>query len=97
MAEGGKQSKRKAESSDVEEDVVEFAKVLKKSKRKGVGKKLAGLQSKEDWDWVEMSTDVNLEGLSMQEAVHGVMLHPVINTMVQAPILGVSLCVQVYV
>ncbi len=97
MAEGGEQSKWKVESSDVEQDVVEFAKVLKKSKRKGVGKKLAGSQSKEDRNWAEMSTDMNLGGLSMQEAVRGVMLHPVINTIVQAPILGVSFCVQVHV
>ncbi len=89
MAEG---SKRKAENSDVEEDVVEFAKVLKKSKRKGVGKKLAGLQMREDHDWAETSMDANLGRLSVQEAVRGVMLHPIINTMVQAPILGVSLC-----
>ena len=89
MAEGGKQ---KAETSDVEEDVVEFAKVLKKLKRKGVGKKLAGSQMREDCDWVETSTDANLGRLSVQEAVRGVMLHPIINTMVQAPILGVSLC-----
>ncbi len=96
MAEGCEQSKRKAESSDMEEDV-EFAKVLKKSKRKGVGKKLAGSQSKEDRDWAETSTDTNLGGLSMQEAVRGVMLHPIINTMVQAPIIGISFCVQVHV
>ncbi len=49
-------------------------------------------QSKQDWDWAESSTDANLGGLSVTEAVRGVMLHPVINTMLQAPILGVSNC-----
>ncbi len=64
MAEGGK---RKVENSDVEEDVVEFAKVLKKSKRKGVGKKLAGLQTQEDCDWMETSTDANLGDYSCKK------------------------------
>ena len=57
---------------------------------KKVGKKLAQSQSKEDREWAERSTDANLGGLSVTEAVRGVMLHPVINTMLQAPILGVS-------
>ncbi len=88
MAEGGE--KRKRGDEEEKDDDVQLVEIIKKSCTKKVGKQLEQSQRKEDRDWAERSTDANLRGLSVMEAVRGVMLHPVINTMLQAPVLGVS-------
>ncbi len=93
MAKGGEEKRKRGWGDEEEEEKdedVQLLQIIKKSCTKKVGKKLTELQSKEDRHWAERSTDANLGGLSVTEAVWGVMLHPMINTMLQAPILGVS-------